>query len=95
MFDGGDDGIVAKLAIGDAEFWVAEESVEQKQLSPDSLNGTATRLILIVSDPEPVLARASATGAREVWPVMEAYGWRSGRLVDPFGHYWEIGCPID
>jgi PhnB protein len=26
--------------------------------------------------------------------VEEAYGWRLGRLVDPFGHHWEIGRPL-
>jgi PhnB protein len=24
----------------------------------------------------------------------EAYGWRIGRIVDPFGHHWEIGKPL-
>jgi PhnB protein len=22
------------------------------------------------------------------------YGWRVGRIVDPFGHHWEIGKPL-
>jgi PhnB protein len=22
------------------------------------------------------------------------YGWRIGRVVDPFGHHWEIGKPL-
>jgi PhnB protein len=26
--------------------------------------------------------------------VEEAYGWRLGRVVDPFGHHWEIGRPL-
>jgi PhnB protein len=26
--------------------------------------------------------------------VSEEHGWRVGRLVDPFGHHWEIGCPL-
>jgi len=28
-----------------------------------------------------------------VWPVANQYGWRLGRIVDPFGHHWEIGKP--
>lgn len=91
--DGGQDGIVAKLEIDGAEFWISEESPSDKHFSPESLDGTTTRVILIVSDPEQVLARAAAVGAKEVWPVSEEHGWRTGRLVDPFGHYWEIGCP--
>jgi PhnB protein len=26
--------------------------------------------------------------------VKEDYGWRLGRVVDPFGHHWEIGRPL-
>ena len=27
-------------------------------------------------------------------PVADAHGWRLGRVVDPFGHHWEIGRPL-
>jgi PhnB protein len=36
-------------------------------------------------------ARAVAAGATEVAPISEDYGWRIGRIADPFGHHWEIG----
>ncbi len=39
-------------------------------------------------------ARAVAAGARVVWGVAERQGWRIGRIVDPFGHPWEIGKPL-
>jgi PhnB protein len=26
--------------------------------------------------------------------VSDEHGWRIGRIVDPFGHEWEIGKPI-
>jgi hypothetical protein len=35
--------------------------------------------------------QALAAGAQSVVAVAEAYGWRLGRVVDPFGHHWEIG----
>jgi PhnB protein len=41
-----------------------------------------------------MFARALAAGAREVFPVSQAHGWRLGRVVDPFGHHWEIGRPL-
>jgi PhnB protein len=41
-----------------------------------------------------VFAQALAAGAREIAPVKEEYGWRLGRVVDPFGHHWEIGRPL-
>jgi len=34
-------------------------------------------------------------GATEVFPVGEEHGWRLGRVVDPFGHHWEIGRPLE
>jgi PhnB protein len=48
-------------------------------------------MILIVSDPGPMFARAIAAGASKVFPVSEAHGWKLGRLTDPFGLDWEIG----
>ncbi len=46
-------------------------------------------------DPDVLFARALAAGAREIYAVADQpYGWRLGRLVDPFGHHWEIGKPI-
>jgi PhnB protein len=41
-----------------------------------------------------MFARATAAGAREIVAVKEGYGWRLGRVVDPFGHHWEIGRPL-
>jgi PhnB protein len=26
--------------------------------------------------------------------VGDEHGWRIGRVVDPFGHEWEIGSPL-
>lgn len=51
-------------------------------------------MILTVPDPDATFARALAAGAREVASVKEESGWRLGRVVDPFGHHWEIGHPL-
>jgi PhnB protein len=51
--------------------------------------------MLIVADPDAVFARAIAAGATAINPVTDHdYGWRDGRLSDPFGHHWEIGRPL-
>ena len=89
-----DGAVVARLAIDGAEFWVADESPEHQNFSPESLGGGTVRMILTVPDPDAMFARAVAAGAREVIPVKEDYGWRLGRVVDPFGHHWEIGHPL-
>ena len=86
--DGG--GVVSRLSFGDSEFWVSDESPEFFNFSPDSLNGASARMILTVADPDSVFAQAVAAGARVIRPVTEEHGWRIGRVVDPFGHHWEI-----
>jgi PhnB protein len=89
-----DGAVVARLSVEGAEFWVADESPEHQNFSPESLGGGTVRMVLTVPDPDAMFARAVAAGAREVVPVKEDYGWRLGRVVDPFGHHWEIGHPL-
>jgi PhnB protein len=86
--------VVARLSVEGAEFWMGDESPEHGNFSPQSLNGSSVRIILTVADPDSVFTRAVAAGASQVFPVGEEYGWRLGRVVDPFGHHWEIGRPL-
>ncbi len=86
--------VVSQLSVNGAEFWVSDESPEHANFSPESLGGGTVRMILTVPDPDAVFARAIGAGAREIHPVGENYGWRLGRLLDPFGHHWEIGHPL-
>jgi PhnB protein len=93
--DGESGDVVAQLAVGEADFWVADESPENNNFSPESLNGATTRMVMVVGDPDAVFACALKAGATQVWPVADQeYGWRVGRVVDPFGHHWEIGKPL-
>jgi PhnB protein len=87
--------VVARLSVEGAEFWVSDESPEHGNFSPESLGGGTVRIILTVADPDAVFIQARAAGAAEVFPVGEEHGWRLGRVVDPFGHHWEIGRPLD
>jgi PhnB protein len=89
-----DGNPVSRLSVGGAEFWLSDESPEHKNFSPETIGGCSVRLILTVADPDAVVARAIAAGAKEVYPVSEGHGWRVGRIVDPFGHHWEIGHRI-
>jgi len=91
--DGG-DSVVARLSVAGAEFWLSDESPENGNFSPQTLGGSSVRIILTVADPDAVFARAIAAGASQVWAVVEEHGWRLGRVVDPFGHHWEIGRPL-
>jgi PhnB protein len=51
-------------------------------------------MIVVVEDPDAAYDRAIAAGASVIRPVTNDYGWRLGRLADPFGHHWEIGKPL-
>src|SRR5580765_5060122 len=56
--------VVSRLAVHGAEFWVADESPEHANFSPQSLGGGTVRMILTVPDPDAMFARALAAGAR-------------------------------
>src|SRR6186997_2777305 len=86
--------VVSQLAVGDATFWVADESPENANFSPESVGGGTVRMLLLVDDPDAAIARAADAGATVVYPAQDEHGWRLGRVVDPFGHHWEIGKPL-
>ena len=92
--DAEDGSVVAQLAVEGADFWVADESPEHLNFSPETLGGGTVRMVMVVDDPDAAFARAVEAGATVMWPVGEEYGWRLGRVVDPFGHHWEIGKPL-
>jgi PhnB protein len=85
---------VSRLSIDGAEFWLSDESPEHGNFSPESLGGGTVKMLLTVLDPDAWFAKAVAAGAREVYSVQEGHGWRVGRVVDPYGHHWEIGKPL-
>jgi uncharacterized glyoxalase superfamily protein PhnB len=93
--DGEAGSVVAELSVSGAHFWLADESPEHLNFSPESLGGGSVRLVMTVNDPDTAFQRAIDAGAKVVRPVIDQpYGWRVGRLVDPFGHHWEIGKPL-
>jgi PhnB protein len=65
------EAVVSQLRVGATPFWVADESPEHRNFSPESLGGGSVRLLLT-----------------------NEHGWRLGRIADPFGHDWEVGCPL-
>jgi PhnB protein len=93
--DGEDGAVLAQLAVGGADFWLADESPAHQNFSPETLGGGSVRMVVVAEDPDALFDRAVAAGATVIWPIVDqSYGWHVGRIVDPFGHHWEIGKPI-
>ncbi len=90
-----DVDMVAQLLIHGAEFWVhpADAAIGNP---PPLASGTPVRLMLIVDNPDAVCGQAVAAGAVVRSAVQDReYGWRDGSVLDPFGHRWEIGKPLN
>ncbi len=92
LFQVGDgEDVVARLALDDARFWVGAADPAMHRLGPAAIGGRTGRTLLVVDDPDAVIDRAVAAGATPTSPAADEHGWRVGRILDPFGHEWEIG----
>ena len=89
-----DGGLVLKLSIDSVEFWVSGQLKDSEEATSKDLKQDMVRLILIVENPDEIFQQAIKAGATEVFPVGEDFGWRLGRISDPFGLDWEIGKPL-
>jgi len=87
------DGVI-QLSVGGARFWIAGASDQMGRFSPAAIGGATGRFMLVVDDPRAVSDEAVSAGARLTSQVAEEHGWLVGRLIDPFGHEWEIGRPL-
>jgi PhnB protein len=87
-----DGNAVVKLSVDGAAFWLSDSPSDEKD--PETVGGGSIRMILTVADPDAVFTQAIQAGASEVFPVGEEYGWRLGRIIDPFGLHWEIGHEV-
>jgi PhnB protein len=58
------DEIIAQLGVGDAAFWIAPASSTMKRLDPRAIDGATSRTLLVVDDPDTVVAQAVRVGAK-------------------------------
>lgn len=85
----------AELAIGDGRIALKDEEPAYGDVSPTTLGGTTVRIALQVADVDALTSRAVAAGATVLIPVADReYGFRDGRLADPFGHIWIVQTPL-
>jgi len=90
LLEGGGTVDVAQLSIGGAEVWRSDDP----ESVPVEGKAGGVRMIVTVDDPDSLFDQVVAAGAGVVAAIHEDYGWRIGRVVDPFGHHWEIGKQI-
>jgi PhnB protein len=81
----------AELEIAGSRVMLGEENPMWGNRSPLTLGGVAGGLAIWVPDVDQAFAQAVAAGGKaEQPPTDQFYGDRSGNLVDPFGHKWNI-----
>jgi len=77
-----------------ARISVIDEHREWGNLAPRSLDASPMLLMMEVEDPDAVANRMVKAGASAVLPIADRfYGYREGRVRDPFGHMW-ILCKV-
>ncbi|MHA6796399.1 VOC family protein [Pseudonocardia bannensis] len=79
----------AEIALGDSVLMLAEEFPEMGLVAPTG-GSVAQSLRLEVADPDTVVGRALARGARLERPVTESPYGRGGVVIDPSGHRWMV-----
>ncbi|QEL15334.1 VOC family protein [Limnoglobus roseus] len=81
----------AEFTIGDSIIMLAEENEAWGNKSPKTLGGHTGGLCVYVEDCDATFAQAVAAGGTVLMPVGDQfYGDRSGAILDPFGHKWNI-----
>ncbi|HVY74449.1 MAG TPA: VOC family protein [Puia sp.] len=87
-----DDGSihVAELSIDGAIFHLHEVTARD-YFTPGEHQGTTVLVGLFVDNVGEVMFNAVKAGAIEISPLRDyEYGYRQGKIKDPFGHLWMI-----
>ncbi|HEY7043905.1 MAG TPA: VOC family protein [Nocardioidaceae bacterium] len=89
------DGAIAHARVTIDGLDVALKDADEFDLAPPSLGGTPVIISLTVTDADAVGQRMVDAGATVVFEVGDRdYGFRDGRLRDPFGHLWIVSQPL-
>ena len=82
---------VAEMEIGGNIFHIHEDSPEKGEITPEQAHGTTVIIELWADNPDSLFDSALAAGGREISPMQDyEYGYRQGRIADPFGHIWML-----
>ena len=89
----GPDGKIAhaELQIGNSRIMLGTESPQAGSRSPETLKGTPVGIFLYLEDVDAAFKRAVQAGAKEQQAPQDMFwGDRYGKVVDPFGHEWQL-----
>jgi len=79
----------AEIQIAGARIMLSDEFPEWNWLSPVSIGGSASAIMIYFEDVDSVVERAVSGGAKVLQPLTDQfYGDRSCKLQDPYGHVW-------
>lgn len=86
----------AELLIEGSLVMLSEENPQWGNKAPPTLGGTPITFCVMVKNADAALARAVAAGATVLMPAADQfYGFRSGSVVDPYGHQWMLQHQIE
>ncbi len=86
----------AELLIAGNLVMLADENPQWGNKSPTTLSGSPITFCLLVDNADAALDRAVAAGATVAMPAADQfYGFRSGSVIDPFGHQWMLQHQIE
>jgi len=92
------DGSIAhaEISIGNAYIVIGEESKDMGMLSPLTIGGSGSGIMVYVPNVDKLFASAIAAGATVEMPLGDQFwGDRYGKLADPFGHKWAVATHIE
>jgi PhnB protein len=86
----------AEIKLGGAIIMLSDEFPDCGCLSPDTIGGSATSVMIYLDDVDAFADRAIAAGAKVLEPVKDQfYGDRSCKLQDTSGHAWIFATHVE
>jgi len=86
----------AEIKIGNSIIMLADEFPKMDCYSPQTVGGSPIFIHLYVENVDKITQQAIAAGAKVQRPVADQfYGDRSGSVIDPFGHIWNISTHVE
>jgi PhnB protein len=81
----------AEIRIGDSVVMLSDEMSPASAATPPAGAAPPIRIMLYLENVDAVFQQALAAGAKAVMPPQDMFwGDRYGKVIDPFGHHWDL-----